>query len=433
MTPPELAREAPVLNVLEPLAVDAAPFGREDVDFARSHGFKTHFSDRFVGVERPFGSGLAHRHIPLLGEHRLDDFARARDARDHVLDFLDANQEPRSLQILNGGLAAFVAVHAAVLLGHVLVHARRLREDVEHREIVAAADFKVVEVVGRRDLHAARTKFAVDVRVGNDGNFAVREGELKHLADERLVALVLRMNSNGLVAEERFRTGRRNDDAFGVVSARIADFPEMADRLLAFHFKVGDRALQLRVPVDEALAAVNEAFFIEAHEGFNDDLRELRIHREVEAVPVDAVAHAAHLLENRAARELLPLPDLRDEVLALHFAALEALLFELTLNDNLRGDAGVVRAREPHCVVARHAVVARERVHHRLVEGVAHVQDAGDVGRGKLNGEGGLLGVKAGAEVAALFPNGIPAGFNCVGFKALGELLGLLFRHGLCV
>ena len=241
------------------------------------------------------------------------------------------------------------------------------------------------------------------------------------------------MNGNGLVAEKRFGTGRRNNDAFRTVSARIADFPEMARRLFAFDFKVGDRALKLRVPVDEALAAIDEAFFIEAHKGFNHDLRELRIHREVETVPVDAVAHAAHLLENRAAREFLPLPDLRDEVLALHFAALEALLFELTLNDDLRGDAGMVRAREPHRVVARHAVVARERIHHRLVEGMAHVQNAGDVGRGKLNGEGGLLGIKAGAEVAALFPNGIPAGFNCVGFKALGELLVLLFRHGLFV
>jgi hypothetical protein len=65
---------------------------------------------------------------------------------------------------------------------------------------------------------------------------------------------------------------------------------------------------------------------------------------------------------------------------------------ELALDDDLGGDAGVVGARLPQRVVAAHAVVARQRVHERLVEAVAHVQRAGDVRRRQQDAEAvGLL------------------------------------------
>jgi hypothetical protein len=65
-----------------------------------------------------------------------------------------------------------------------------------------------------------------------------------------------------------------------------------------------------------------------------------------------------------------------------------ALGVELAFDDDLRGDAGVVGARLPQRVPAAHAVVAGERVHDRLVEAVAHVQRAGDVGRRQQDAEG---------------------------------------------
>ena len=41
-------------------------------------------------------------------------------------------------------------------------------EDVDEREIVTAADLKVVEVVRRRDLHRAGTLLGIGVLVGDD-------------------------------------------------------------------------------------------------------------------------------------------------------------------------------------------------------------------------------------------------------------------------
>ena len=204
----------------------------------------------------------------------------------------------------------------------------------------------------------------------------------------------------------------------------------MTVSFFAFNFKVRNCALELRIPVDQALAAVDEAFFVKFHESFNDNLRELRVHREVKAIPIHAVTHTAHLLQNRAAGELLPFPDFRNEVFTLHVSTGDAFLFKLAFYNDLSGNAGMICARQPHCVVARHAVIAGKRIHYGLIKGMAHVQDACNVGRGELNGKSRLFRIKAGFEAAALFPGRVPARFNFIGFKTLGEFLRFFIRHG---
>ena len=68
------------------------------------------------------------------------------------------------------------------------------------------------------------------------------------------------------------------------------------------------------------------------------------------------------------------------------------LRVELAFHHDLGGDAGVVGARLPQGVVARHAVIAGERVHQGVLEGVPHVQRAGDVGRRQHDAVGGSVG-----------------------------------------
>ena len=116
---------------------------------------------------------------------------------------------------------------------------------------------------------------------------------------------------------------------------------------------------------------------------------EALVHGEAVAREVEAVAEAAGLFEDGAAGLLLPLPDLGDEGLAAHLAAADvAGAGELALDDHLGGDAGVVEAGLPEHVVAPHPVPAGQDVHQRVVEGVAHVQAAGDVGRRQQDAEG---------------------------------------------
>ena len=51
---------------------------------------------------------------------------------------------------------------------------------------VAKADFEVVEIVGRRDLHGTRTLFGICVVVADDGDEAAHQRQTHHLADEML-------------------------------------------------------------------------------------------------------------------------------------------------------------------------------------------------------------------------------------------------------
>ncbi len=216
----------------------------------------------------------------------------------------------------------------------------------------------------------------------------VHQRQLHVLADQVLVALVFRVDHHGRVAQHGFGAGGGHGQRAAAVFQRVGDVPERAVFFFALDFEVAHRGLEHRVPVAQALAAVDEAFFVELHEGLGDDRREVVVHREVFAAPVHRVAHAAHLLGDGVARLLLPLPHARHEVLAAQVMAADLLLLQLAFHHDLGGDAGVVGARHPQRVVALHAVIAREAVHDRLVERMAHVQRAGHVGRRQLDREG---------------------------------------------
>ena len=162
----------------------------------------------------------------------------------------------------------------------------------------------------------------------------------------------------------------------------------MALLLVVDNFEVADGGLAARTPVDDVRAAIDEALFIEADEGFADGDGEVLVHGEVFALPVDGCAEALHLAEDRAAVVALPLPYAFDEGFAAKLLAGCAFFGELALDHHLRGDAGVIGAGEPEGAAAAHATPAGEDVHLRLVEHVAHVQAAGDVGRRQQNGEG---------------------------------------------
>ena len=104
------------------------------------------------------------------------------------------------------------------------------------------------------------------------------------------------------------------------------------------------------------------------------------VHREPFARPVTGAAEFFELLDDDAAVFFLPRPDALDEFLASEVLfGLFFLLFYGFLDLPLRGDAGVVHARQPESLIAQHAGAAGEDVLNRGVEHVAEREDAGDV------------------------------------------------------
>ena len=420
MAPPQLARDAPVLDVVEPLVVGGAPVFRHELDFAIGDLVQRRLGDRLAREESAFRGRLAHGDEPLVRQHRLDDDARAVAARHHQFMRLDLLQQALRVEVGDDLLARGEAVHAAIGGRRVVRDLRVQGQDDDLRQFVALAHGVIVHVVRRGDLHAARAEFLVDVFVGDDGDFAVRQGQLEHLAHQRRVALVRRIDGHGHVAQHGFRTGGGHRQETAAVGQRVFDVPHGAVFFLGHHFQVGHRRAQHGVPVDEALAAVDQALFEQAHEDVGDDFRARLIHREVFALPVGRGAQAAHLAGDDGTGFFFPFPHFFHEFLAAQVMARNLLRVQLALHDDLRGDARVVGAGNPGRVVAQHAVVAGQAIHDGLVERMAHVQGAGDVRRRQLDAEGRFSRIEGGAKVTALLPLGAPELFNVGGLERLG-------------
>ncbi len=425
MSPPQLARDAPVLDIGQPLVVGADPVFGDQADLAALHGIERDLGDRAAGVEGALGRRLAHRDEPLVGQHRLDHATRALALGRHQLVLLDLGQQALGVEVGDDAAARLETVQADVLRRRVVGDLRVERQHGQLRQLVAQAHRIVVEVMARRDLDHAGTEFAVDVVVGDHRDLAIGQRQFGHLADQVRVALVLGMDHQRDVAQHRFRA-RGGDRQMGQAGARvrldqrIADMPERAFLLDALDLQVRHGGAQHRVPVDQPLAPVDQPLLVQPHEHFGDHARHLRVHREIFAAPVDRRAHAPHLPRDGRTRFLLPGPYLLDEGLAAEVVPRDALRVELALDHDLRGDARVVGARHPQRVGAPHARVARQAVHDGLVERVSHVQRAGDVGRRQLDGEIGPVRVEGGLGDAPFFPLGAPFGLDGGGFEALG-------------
>ena len=258
MSPPQLAAHAPVLDVAHPFEIRLRPVVRHETRAARFHG-----GDGGRGEGRDV-------HEPLIGEVGLEHRATAVAARHRQFVLLGACDEARRLELGEHTLARLEAVETAEALRHVGVECGARREDVDRRQTVPQPDLIVVEIVGGCDLEAPRAEGRIDVRVGDDRDRALGEGQAHGLADEMAVALVLGVHCHGGIAQHRFRARGGHHDVPRTVLQRVTQVPEMAVFLLALHFEVGHGDEQHGVPVDETLTAVDQALCVEAHEDFAD-------------------------------------------------------------------------------------------------------------------------------------------------------------------
>ena len=433
VAPPELAADAPVLDVAHPGEVHVLVLLGHELDTAVFHGGDGVFGQR-LGAD-----------VPLVGQPGLDDGAGAVALRYFQRVVVDLLEQAHGLELGDDGLARGEAVHAGVALRQAGVEVRVdaavevehlglgqhrgvLVEDVDQRQVVALAHFVVVEVVGRGDLHAAGAEFAVDVLVGDDRDVPADDRQFGELADQLGVALVFRVHRDRGVAQQGFRTGGGDHQviqAFAglrAVHQRVAQVPEVALLVVVFHFQVGYRGVQLGVPVHQAFAAVDQAVFMQAHEGFLDRFGEAVVHGEALARPVHRRAQATNLPGDVAAGLFLPFPDLLQELLPAEVVAAHALGAELALDHHLGGDAGVIGARLPQGVAALHAAVADQRVHDRVVEAMAHVQAAGHVRRRDHDGVG--LAFAARSEVVVGLPGLVPGSLDGVRLVSLVHAKG---------
>ena len=259
MAPPELPRDAPVVDVLHPFEVDLlVVLGRE------ADGLVA------VGVGLDGGNGLLGQRLnldePLRRKARLDHRLAAVAVAHVVGVVLDGGQAALLFEVGDDVLARHIAVEAGVGAA-VLVDVAAVVHHVDRGQMMPLAEREVVGIVRRRHLHRAGAELAAHPLVENDGDLAVHQRQAQLFAVQMQVALVLGMNGNGHVAEHGLgaRRGDRHKLAgiFAVrAEDRVANLPQMALLLLVDHFEIADRGLAARAPVDDVCAAIDQPLLV---------------------------------------------------------------------------------------------------------------------------------------------------------------------------
>ncbi len=282
---------------------------------------------------------------------------------------------------------------------------------------MAASDLVVVEVVPGCDLQATAAKRGIDIVVGDHRDEASGERQPDAEPDKVTIAFVVRVHCDRGVAQHRFRSRGRDDQVTVRILHRVAQMPDPARFGLGHDLEVGERGMQDGVPVDEPLAAVDEAVLVQPDEHLGNRGGETLVHREAISRPVDRCTEPAHLAGDRSAGLLFPAPHAPDEFRSPERGAVLTLLVQLPLDHHLGCDARVIGACLPEHAPAFHPVKSRQRVHQRVLERVTHVQRAGYVRR--RNHDAVRRSVARGREPSSGFPALVDARFNFAGRVAL--------------
>ena len=88
------------------------------------------------------------------------------------------------------------------------------------------------------------------------------------------------MNRHRRVAQHGFRARCRDHQMATPIDQGIAKMPKTAFLLAILYLKIRDRGMQYRIPVDEALTAIDQALLVKTNEALLDGCREALIHGE---------------------------------------------------------------------------------------------------------------------------------------------------------
>ena len=204
VSPPELTRNAPVLNIFKPLVVGGCPVLRIELNIAFRHDIERYFSDAFTRMKGVGRGGLTHCHKPLVRQHRLEHCACAIASGLHHFVCVNFNEIAFLFKFSDDGFACIEPIHASELGGALIVNTCIERENDDQRQVVALCASVIVEVMRSGDLDAAGTKGAIDKVVGNNWDLAIAQGEVDHFSYQVLIAFIFRMYAKRTVGKHGF-------------------------------------------------------------------------------------------------------------------------------------------------------------------------------------------------------------------------------------
>ena len=345
MAPPQLAADAPRLDILQPVVIGLfAAFGQDP------HPALAHRVQRGPDDAR----GV---HEPLVGQHRLDDdlgpVAKGLhdrlglDQRHLVLGALGPrlqrvapqtgivgaghHRQPFGGDLGHHRLARGHAVKPAQMVGHkvqrvgfqLAQHAGALcgllrhggglgmghavaahpRPGVHQPVAGDACAFRhaiVVEIMRAGDLHRARAEGRIGMLVGDDRDQAAvllgPHRDLAELADDGRIARVRRMHRHRAIAQHGFGAGGGDGDVIALLGQddaaflvlldvsiglaarqRVFEMPHMARHFGILDLQIGDRRLEMRIPVHQPLAAIDQPLVIHVDKDLDHRIVEIAL------------------------------------------------------------------------------------------------------------------------------------------------------------
>ena len=390
-------------------------------------GLRPALGAEFDVAVRHRGGGLLDARVfqePLHRNARLDRHMGSLGKTDVVFVLLYLDERAHRLQLRRGDFPGGETLQAVQVRAFGAVDVGVGREYVDDGEVVAFADVEVRLVVGRGDFQRAGAEFHVHMVVRDDRNLRMGKRP-EHLAAQVFgVSRVFRVHRHRHVAHQRFRAGggdfKKLAGGVGQLVAHEIQFRALRGH---DHLLIGQGGEGHRAPVDDPLAAVDQALFEQLDEDMAHPFRVGGVHREPFAAPIARATEPFELLDDDVAVLGLEIPDALEKLVAAEVAAGFALGFaEFALDFRLGGDAGVVGAGQPQDFLAKLAGAAGQDVLKRVVQDVPEMQDAGDIRRRDDDRIPFFGGRGVGFETFSSDPRGIPFGFHGLGFIGFWQL-----------
>ena len=131
MSPPELARNAPIGDVVHPLVVSVDPVLWHELHFTRLNGVDGFLRDAFTrGV---LFADFVHRDKPLVCQHRFDDLTGAGAARHHEFVGFDLDHQAQRFEVSHDVFACGKAIEPTVLGWRFVVDGHIQIQHADHR------------------------------------------------------------------------------------------------------------------------------------------------------------------------------------------------------------------------------------------------------------------------------------------------------------
>ena len=305
MSPPKLPADAPVLDVIHPVAVGVFVFLRIEANGIVFHRLGSRSGQLF------------HLQKPLHGELRLNGFVGPLRESYLVGVGLRFIHQSGGLQILFNLGAYGKTIHAGIHCPMFIQRAVGIK-DIDGGEVIFLSQHIVVHVVCRGYLQAAGTEFDVHILIFDYRYHSVDQGHDYFFPFQMGILRIVRVDAHRRIAHDGFgsRGSHHSIGTCWIAFNLITEIVKLSMYLLVDHLLIRQCRKCLRVPVDHPHTPVYQSFFIQIAKHFQHTLRTDLVHGEGRSVPVACCTQLLQLLQNDAAVLVCPVPCILQKLLA---------------------------------------------------------------------------------------------------------------------